>query len=164
MTRRRRIFARDDIQMSSFDAFLPVIDEYMPDRGEGDTLASQAVTAVNKLIYKWYNDGDVYDNTYYLNYYGNDLSSYANWLYKNIPESKNILIGIRTCKDDTSYEILLYELASRILDEEFVEQLADTKSTGSIYNCDGVFSFEYPEDDEYDDYYDDDDEYEDDDY
>lgn len=43
-----------------------VIELYLPDRGEGKTKATQIVTAVNKLIYKWFNDGDVYDNTYHM--------------------------------------------------------------------------------------------------
>ena len=52
----------EHVDESAFDKFEPIIDKYMPDIGEGDSLASQMVTAVNKLIYKWYNDGDVYDN------------------------------------------------------------------------------------------------------
>ena len=40
--------------------------KYLPERGEGETKATQIVTALNKLIYKWYNDGDVFDNTYHL--------------------------------------------------------------------------------------------------
>ena len=44
-----------------FDKFEALVDKYMPMRGEGETAASQIVTAVNKLIYKWYNDGDVFE-------------------------------------------------------------------------------------------------------
>ena len=57
-------------------------------------MASQLVTAVNKLVYKWYNDGDVYDNIHSLDNWANDLSSYANWPYKYIPESSDILIDV----------------------------------------------------------------------
>lgn len=37
--------------------------KYLPENGEGNSLASQAVTAVSKLVYKWFNDGDVYDKS-----------------------------------------------------------------------------------------------------
>ena len=70
------------VDWSYFNQYEELINVYMPIQGEGDTMATQAVTAVNKLIYKWYNDGDVYDNTYQMNGWANDLSSYANWLCK----------------------------------------------------------------------------------
>ena len=37
---------------SAFDEFDGICDQYLPSRGEGDTMASQIVTAINKLIYK----------------------------------------------------------------------------------------------------------------
>ena len=68
----------ESVNWGSFNKFEDIIHKYMPAMGEGETLASQAVTAINKLIYKWYNDGDVYDNRYSLQGWANDLSSYAN--------------------------------------------------------------------------------------
>ena len=58
---------------SEFERFEPVIDRFMPLSGEGETVASQVCTAVNKLVYKWYNDGDVFDNSYELEGWCNDL-------------------------------------------------------------------------------------------
>lgn len=49
-----------------FDKFEWADEKYLPCRGEGETKATQIVTAINKLVYKWYNDGDVFDNTHYL--------------------------------------------------------------------------------------------------
>ena len=71
------------VDWSYFDKFDGIIDKYLPTKGEGETKATQIVTAINKLIYKWYNDGDVFDNTYHLEGWANDLSDYANWLYEN---------------------------------------------------------------------------------
>ena len=87
---------------SSFDIFEDVIEKYMPAKGEGKTMASQIVTAVNKLIYKWFNDGDIYDNNYFLTGWCNDLSSYANWLYEyaNVQE----LDAIKDCHTEEDYE------------------------------------------------------------
>ena len=103
-----------------FDKFEEVIDKYMPMRGEGETVASQIVTAVNKLIYKWFNDGDVFDNTYCLTGWCNDLSSYANWLYTYVDISRPILDEIEYCYNDEDYAILLANLADSILTFNFL--------------------------------------------
>ena len=60
---------------SDFDHFDEVFGKYLPNVGEGNTMASQISTAVCKLVYKWFNDGDVYDNSCY-DGGGNDLSSF----------------------------------------------------------------------------------------
>ena len=127
---------------------------YLPARGEGDTMASQIVTAVNKLIYKWYNDGDVFDTQYVMQGWANDLSSYANWLYKYVPISQRILNGIADCINDSDYEDLLKQLADNLLDAEDLEMYNRKPAIGSIYDCDGPFAFVWQEEDD-----DDDDEY-----
>ena len=69
---------KEGVNWSYYNKFKPINDKYLPSYGEGKNKAEQAVTVVNKLVYKWYNDGDVFDNSYYLEGWGNDLSSYAN--------------------------------------------------------------------------------------
>lgn len=126
---------------SDFDKFDVVVNRYMPDYGEGDTMASQMATAVNKLIYKWYNDGDVYDNTYSLEGWTNDLSSYANWIASHDFSAYRILSNICDCNDGNDYEDLLWNLANITLDETFLEDLAKKEKQGTIYNCDGRFCY-----------------------
>lgn len=137
---------------SDFDKYEPVVEKYMPIKGEGETIASQAVTAVNKLIYKWFNDGDVYDNTHHLEGWANDLSSYANWLFKYCPFTQPILDGVCDVENDDDYEWLLSDLADQILNEEWLKNWEDAEKAGSIYDCDGPFRFEerngYDEDEE----------------
>lgn len=123
-----------------FDKFEDVVEKYMPSMGEGETIASQIVTAVNKLIYKWYNDGDVFDNTYHLEGWCNDLSSYANWLYENVLETKNILSNIVKIYSYDEYEKLLANLADLTLNEDFLGKYKREK-IGTIYKCNGVFEF-----------------------
>lgn len=130
-----------EVDASVFDKFEPIIDKYMPDIGEGDSLASQMVTAVNRLIYKWYNDGDVFDNNYALSGWLNDLSSFANWLYKYVKETRPILNRIYKIKDETGYEYILLALARLVLTEDFLSKYSDKVKTGSIYRCDGPFSW-----------------------
>ena len=125
-----------------FDKFDEINDVYLSVRGEGDTKATQIVTAVNKLVYKWYNDGDVFDNTGYLTGWANDLSSYANWLYQNTDANvQNILYGVFDCNDG-DYEYLLKELADTLLDADVLEEYDKESKVDSIYDCEGPFKFE----------------------
>lgn len=142
----------ESVDWGYFDKFRPILDKYMLDEGEGETKASQTVTAINKLIYKWYNDGDVFDNTHYLEGWANDLSDYTNWLYENVEGAKAVLDLIEDCKTDDDYERLLKDLADEFLIEDILKEFAMEAKVGSIYECDGPFEFsEYQEEDE-DDY------------
>lgn len=140
-----------------FEVFDSNINKYMPTMGEGETIASQICTAVNKLVYKWYNDGDVYDNTYYLTGWANDLSSYANWLYKledYVGEClqsnmvKEILDSIINVDSNSDYAELLFDLCDCLIDEEELETFNDYEKVGSIYKCEGKFKFIDNEDEE----------------
>lgn len=134
-------------EWSYFDKFEEITNKYLPACGEGDTMATQMVTAVCKLVYKWYNDGDVYDNSGYLDGWCNDLSSYANWLYQNIAVNE-ILERVWNCKDDGEYEDLLAALANYCLTDELLDVLAEKPKAGSIYECDGPFAFDISKEDE----------------
>lgn len=134
---------------------LSILEKYLPDRGEGETKASQIATAVNKLVYRWYNDGDVFDNHYGLDEYGyNDVSSYANWLYGNVPGCKAILEKIyHNCSSGSAYEKILDDLLGLCGDNELLEKFNEQPAQGSIYNAQGPFDVSYLHDDERD-YYD----------
>lgn len=140
-----------------YDKFNTINDQYLPAMGEGENMATQVVTAINKLVYKWYNDGDVYDNTFAMQGWANDLSSYANWIYKHFNESKGTLNKIETAIHDRDYEFILKDLADHFLDEKLLAELSQKEKTGSIYECTGKFKFVYYDEDEYDDddYYED---------
>lgn len=138
------------VSWNYFNKFDPIEDEYLPASGQGNTMATQIVTAVCKLVYKWYNDGDVFDNTRYLSGWANDLSSYANWLWKNT-DASDILTDVFSARNDGEYEDILKEVADMLMNEEYLKDFKDKDVVGSIYDCDGPFKFEeYSEDDEYD--------------
>ena len=138
---------------SEFDKFEDITNEYLPDYGEGKDKASQIVTAVCKLVYRWYNDGDVFDNTYGLEGWANDLSSYANWLYANTDqEVKNILDRIYKIRTEGDYEDLLYDLTVHCLDQDYLYEASGLDNVGSIYKCDGPFKFEEQSEEEDDDW------------
>lgn len=99
---------------------------------------TQIVTAVSKLIYKYYNDGDVYDNTHGLKGWAHDLSSYANWLSENT-DAGEILNRIFDCSCEGDYEKILKDLADKLLSEEYLEEQHQYGITGTIYVCSGKF-------------------------
>ena len=134
-------YIKSSVDWGYFNKFEPLEDKYLPTYGEGDNMATQMVTAVCKLVYKWYNDGDVFDNTHGLEGWANDISSYANWLYQNIPGADDILINIEMCENDSDYENLLKDLADYCFDEEFLKTQSEMEKEGSIYNCPGPFKF-----------------------
>lgn len=127
-----------------FKVFDAVTEKYLPDIGQGDTMASQIATAVCKLVYKWYNDGDVYDNTV-LDGWANDLSSYANWLAE-YTGAAGILEQIFTAYSGDDYEDILWQLCTYLLDADEMEKRNMIPAMGSVYRCDGKFRF--VEDDE----------------
>lgn len=134
-----------------FNRFEELTDKYLPDMGEGETMATQIVTAVCKLVYKWYNDGDVYDNQGMMNGWCNDLSSYANWLDKYA--GAEYLYGIHDCCNDGDYEDILKELADKLLQKEVLEDYDKKPKQGSIYNCEGDYKFVEWDDEEEDLYW-----------
>lgn len=126
------------------------VDKYLPRMGEGQTRATQTVTAVCKLIYKWYNDGDVYDNTHHLSGWVNNLSTYANWLAK-YAGVKDILDQIFEAATYDEYEDILKNLADRLFDLEYLEEQDKLEKIDSIYECEGPYRFEDVEDEDEDD-------------
>lgn len=132
-----------------YDKFENINDKYLPYKGEGATKAMQTVVAVNKLIYKYYNDGDVFDNTYHLEGGANDLSSYANWIYDNTKDGWKILNKIKDCYDDSDYEDLLKELADILLVEDYLAEESKEEKIDTIYEYDGKFKYEEEEEEDY---------------
>lgn len=132
-----------------YDKFEGINDKYLPYKGEGTTKAMQIVVAVNKLIYKYYNDGDVFDNTYHLEGWANDLSSYANWIYDNTKDGWKILNKIKDCYNDSDYEDLLKELADTLLVEDYLAEENKEEKIDTIYEYDGKFKYEEEEEKDY---------------
>lgn len=149
------------VSWEAFEDFSWALERYMPEMGQGETMASQAVTATNKLIYKWYNDGDVFDNTAYLSGWCNNLSSYANWLAEHISGADAVLSQIYECHLEGDYEDLLFTLAWLVMgDEDKLEKLDSFPAVGDIYDCPGNYRFDEPIDDDEDEWEDDEEWYE----
>lgn len=135
------------VEWKEFDNISKVTDKWLPLQGEGNNMATQASTAINKLVYRWYNDGDVYDNRYSLEGWWNDLSCYANWLYNKLNMVE--LRMIESITSEKEYEDILFTVASK-LTREYMESLEKKPKTGSIYTEEGPFEYiEYDEEEGY---------------
>jgi len=122
-----------------FSKEFPNSDEYLPASGDGDNMGTQASTALCKLVYKWFNDGDVYDNNYGMEGWCNDISGSANWLYKHIPETREILDRIEEVNTDEAYTDLLYDLCEVV--DPMIPELLNEPKVGDAYNEDGPYHF-----------------------
>jgi len=132
--------------------FLNLADKEMPGSGDGDSRLTQWLVAVNKLSYKWWNDGDVYDNTGHHKGWANDISGSANWLYSYMkPEYGAVLKSVHTEHD---YDKLMKQIESisngLAKDEAFVEKLRKEPKVGDPYDEEGPFRFVDHDDDDYD--------------
>ena len=144
------------VRWDYYNKFENLVDKYMESTGEGNTKASQIVTSVNKLVYMYYNNGDVYDNTNncFVEECCNDVSSYANWLYYNTTDKvKDLLNDIDDCYNDNDYELILKRLADTLLDEPYLEEQSKLEKVGSIYKCCGRFEYIEPDEEEDDEWY-----------
>lgn len=126
------------------EKFKDVLDEYMPDCGEGDNLATQTVVAVNRLVRGWFDDDDVYEGAVYriVSTHLHDLSCFANWLSANAGEDAQcILTQITVCEGERDYSCLLYRLANALLNAETLQEKAKMPKRGTIYKCEGLYAF-----------------------
>lgn len=142
-------------EWSDFDNFENT-SEYLPSFGDGDTKGTQAATALSKIVFRWFNDGDVYDNNYGLEGWANDISGSANWLYEYVSGADKILNRIQTIgSDKDKYTDILYDLATLV--DPMIPDLNNEPKVGDAYDEEGPFEFNEHYDDE--DYYDDEDDY-----
>lgn len=126
-------------------------DEYLPVTGQGGTIMSQVVTCLSKIEYKWFNDGDVVDDSWCHGSKGNDLSSYANWL-KELADENKILKDIfkgheQSYWDEVNnaedYQEWVYNMIGAFVDyiENGKIDLAKIPATGDIYECIGDYAY-----------------------
>ena len=136
-----------------YDKFGPIEEKYIPDRGEGDNMATQAAVCVSKLVYEWYNNGGIYDNTHNLHFVCNEVDCYANWLYTNLGIMS--LAAIAYCETEDDYEEVLRKVADEVLNQRLLTKLEKKPLCGTIYKCKGPFRIvyrSYDDDEEYGSY------------
>lgn len=107
---------------------------YLPMYGEGDSLASQIVTAACRIGYRYINDGDMVRRrrAYY-------VASPANWLTHHVAGSGKILRTMSAARSPAEYETALNELMRLCMDEGMLARAANSPTDGSIFRCAGTF-------------------------
>ena len=114
---------------------LQIVENIFPRHGDGDSKGTQAATAISKIVYKWFNDGDVFDNTFGLEGWANDISGSANWLYEYVKGTKDVLDSIARISTEDEYTELLYELC-KVVDPQIPDLLNEPK-VGDAYDGPG---------------------------
>lgn len=137
----------------------PLYDKLVPGRGDAETVEGEMLRAINRIAYRFYNDGDKY-----FEYYGTETAGPAHSFLVNA--NHPLRSAMRKILDepsgDASYERMIKDALDMILDYIESRRGKYTKNTlGGIYDYEP--EFEEEEEDDYDNYDDYDDE-EDDDY
>ena len=117
-----------DVDWEDFDKFTNY-KKYLPISGEGDTKASQMATAVSKIVYRYFNDGDTIRRA---PGWGNkqNMTGLVRWLKRYVPELRDILTGYPK-NEGPMYERFLYDLAATM--DEIIDDYADEPKAGTIY-------------------------------
>jgi hypothetical protein len=132
----------------------PLYDELVPVSGDAETLEGEMLRAINKIIYRYYNDGDKYYEGYGTETAGPAHSFLVN---ANHPLKATMNRLFKEFISDDEYEKMVKDILDVILDHIEYQQGDYTKNT-----LGGMFDYEpeYEDDEEdYDDYYDDEEDY-----
>lgn len=135
---------------ADFDVFKNYRNK-ITETGCESTLGEQASSALIRLKYEWFSEGGLYDNQNIKtvwndkdnnkinikNYWMNDVSGSANWLYNYIKETRNILEKIFEIDTEEKYIDLLYDLFEIV--DPLIPELSEQKSKGNCYKEKGVF-------------------------
>ncbi len=134
----------------------PLYDKLVPGQGDAETVEGEMLRAINRIVYRFYNDGDKYFEGYGTETAGPAHSFLVN---ANHPLKSAMIKLFDEPSGDNSYERMLKDVLDMILDHIESRQGKYTKNTlGGIFNYEP--EFEEDEDDyDDDDYYDDEDDY-----
>lgn len=86
-----------------------LFDQYVPARGNADTVGGEIVRAAERIIYRYFNDGDIVGWLY-----GNVTTNGSDrFLVKHVPGYKSL---VDCTTDEEVYEVLLVRRANLIVD------------------------------------------------
>jgi len=137
----------------------------VPGSGAAETVEGELMRAINRLVYRWYNDGD-----YFYKGYGAETAGPAHSFLTN---SNQIPFELQTTlestfnkamnADEDEYERLIKFALEKVVDHvEATPEDEYTKLDKEMFDFESEFEDEEDYEDDYDDYYDyyDDDDYE----
>ena len=133
----------------------PLYDKLVPGQGDAETVEGEMLRAINRIIYRFYNDGDKYFEGYGTETAGPAHSFLIN---ANHPLKSAMIKLFDEPSGDNSYERMLKEVLDMILDYIESRQGKYTKNIlGGMFNYEPEFEEDEDDYDDYDDYDDEDD-------
>ncbi len=137
----------------------PLYDKLVAGMGKSETVEGEMLRAINRIVYRFYNDGDKYFEGYGTETAGPAHSFLVN---ANHPLKSAMIKLFDEPSGDNSYERMLKDVLDMILDYIESRQGKYTPNSEDMYDYEPEFEDE-EDDDDYDDYYgydeDDEDEY-----
>jgi hypothetical protein len=136
----------------------PLYNKLVPGSGNSKFIEGEMLRAINRLVYRWYNDGD-----YFYKGYGAETAGPAHSFLTNSSEIPFALRSTLTSifskamgADENGYERLIKFALEQILDYIEDKDGNYTESNEDMFNYDSEFEDEEEYDDDYDEYDDDD--------
>tara|TARA_R100001463_G_scaffold758_5_gene3501 strand:+ start:3424 stop:4266 length:843 start_codon:yes stop_codon:yes gene_type:complete len=135
----------------------PLYDKLVPGQGDAETVEGEMLRAINRIVYRFYNDGDKYFQGYGTETAGPAHSFLVN---ANHPLKSAMIKLFDEPSGDNSYERMLKDVLDMILDYIESRQGKYTKNTlGGMFDYEPEFEEEEEDDDDYTYDYDDEDDY-----
>ena len=129
----------------------PFYDELVAGSGKSDTVEGEMLRAINRIIYRYYNDGDEYHTGY-----GTETVGPAHSFLVNASHPLKSLVST-LFKKGTNYEQTIKDVLDAILDHiESRQGKYTSNNVGDMFDYNAEFEDDTYEEDDYDDYDDDD--------
>ena len=131
----------------------PLYDKLVPGSGKADTIEGEMLRAINRIVYRFYNDGDEYHTGY-----GTETAGPAHSFLVNANHPLRSLVST-LFKKGTNYEQTIKDVLDAILDHIESRRGKYAPNSEDMYDYEPEFEDDEFEEDDYDDYYDDEDDY-----
>jgi len=97
-------------------SFEHVFDVLVPNSGKCDTLAGEIIRAINKLEYRWFNDGDRFNEDYGIETCGQPALFLANIEVDDGEPFWDLIIDVDKNGDDDEYERMIDNLKAKAIE------------------------------------------------
>jgi hypothetical protein len=137
------------------DKLSELFDRLVPGEGKADTVEGEIVRAINRVLYRWYNDGDKFFYGYGKETVGNVMSYLVGC--DDIPPAYrrlilNLTIKVEDTYDDDSYWGFLKSLTRAVVSLLESGQLGNRENTVDSVRFPSKWEYDDTDDDQYQDY------------
>ena len=122
----------------------PLYDKLVPGSGKADTVEGEMLRAINRIVYRYYNDGDEYHTGY-----GTETAGPAHSFLVNANHPLRSLVST-LFKKGTNYEQTIKDVLDAILDHIESRQGKYTPNNEDMYDYESEFEDDTYEEEDYD--------------